>query len=76
MLTVVDDLAAALAAYRHVQHLWLRRHDPMIRRWIRRYFLQIRCLQDQVEMLAVTMRREREESKKLQDEETQLLSTV
>lgn len=71
-----DDLAAGIAACRHLALLWPLRHRALERRWIRKYLLQVRLLQDQVEHLAAMMRRERQEYLAMKDEETQVLRTV
>lgn len=68
-----DTLAAALAAYHHLQVLWPRRHEPRVRVWLRDYLMAIRLCQDEVEHLAATMRRERQEYLAMKDEDTQAL---
>jgi hypothetical protein len=75
-MTLSDDLAAAIAAYRHIGVLWHQRHQPLVRLWVREYLLRIRCVQDQVLFLAAAMRREQQEARWMQDDDTQALTTI
>jgi hypothetical protein len=75
-MTLTDQLAAALAAYHHLQALWSRRHEPRVRVWLRDYLMAIRLCQDEITHLAATMRRERQEYQAMKDEETQVLAAL
>ena len=74
-MSLDDDLAGAVAAYRHIGALWPQRHQPAVRRWVREYLMRIRSVQDQVSWLAEVMRRERQEQA-MRDDETQVLMAL
>jgi hypothetical protein len=75
-VTLTDSLAAALAAYHHLQTLWPRRHDTRVRGWLRGYLMAIRVCQDEIEHLAAAMQRERQEYLAMKDDDTQILTTL